>query len=73
MQFADNTGPDQPAHLCRLIWAFDVHLQNEWILKYMSMNKECPDQTTWMHMFIWTLAVHMGHKGLFPCCASNGK
>ena len=26
MQFADNAGPDQPAHLCRLIWTFIVRL-----------------------------------------------
>ena len=32
MQFADDTGPDQPAHLRRLIWAFVVRLQNQWIL-----------------------------------------
>ena len=24
MQFADNVGPDQHAHLCSLIWAFSV-------------------------------------------------
>ena len=29
MQFANNTGPDQPVHLCRLIWAFAVCLQNQ--------------------------------------------
>ena len=28
MQFADNTGPDQPAHLCRLITACVVRTQN---------------------------------------------
>ena len=32
MQFADNSGPNQPAHLCRLIWAFVVRLQNQWLL-----------------------------------------
>ena len=32
MRSADYTGPDQPAHLCRLIRAFVVRLQNQWIL-----------------------------------------
>ena len=32
MQFADNTGPDQPAHWRRLIWAFVVRLHILWIL-----------------------------------------
>ena len=27
MQFVDNAGPDQPAHLRRLIWAYVVRLQ----------------------------------------------
>ena len=29
---ADNAGPDQPVHKCRLIWAFIVHLKDQWIL-----------------------------------------
>ena len=32
MQFADNAGPDQPAHKCRLTWVFIACLQNQWIL-----------------------------------------
>ena len=32
MQFADNACPDQPAHSRRLIKAFVVRLQNQWIL-----------------------------------------
>ena len=32
MQFADSAGPDQPAHKHRLIRAFTVGLQNQWIL-----------------------------------------
>ena len=32
MQFADNEGPDQPAHKRRLIRACVVRLQNRWIL-----------------------------------------
>ena len=31
MQFADNEGPDQPAHKRRLIKATIVRLQNQWI------------------------------------------
>ena len=34
MQFANNAGPDHPAHKCRLIWACIVRLQNQWILEY---------------------------------------
>ena len=32
MQFADNVGADQPARSRRLIWAFVVLSQNQWIL-----------------------------------------
>ena len=28
----DNAGPGQPAHKCRMISAFIVRLQNQWIL-----------------------------------------
>ena len=45
MQFADNTGPDHPALLRKLIWASIVRLQNQRILWYMSTNREYPDQT----------------------------
>ena len=31
MRFADNSFPDQPGHLHKLIWAFVVCLQNQWI------------------------------------------
>ena len=31
IQFADSEGPDQPARMRRLIWAFVVRLQNQWI------------------------------------------
>ena len=30
------------------------------------MNRECPDQTAQVSMLIWTFAVHIWHKGLFP-------
>ena len=32
LQFADNVGPDQPAQMRRLIWAFIAHFWNQWIL-----------------------------------------
>ena len=32
INFADNAGPDQPAHMRRLIKAFIARLQNQWIL-----------------------------------------
>ena len=30
------------------------------------VNKVCPDQTAWMCMLIWTLAVCLWQKDLFP-------
>ena len=66
MQFADNEGPDQPAHLRRLIWAFVVHLQDEWILYYMSTIRECPDQSAQGRVLIWTFAVRIWQKSPFP-------
>ena len=44
LAFANNEGPDQPAHLRRLIWAFAVRLQNHWLLKivlYVSLDSKC--------------------------------
>ena len=35
-----NAGPDQPARMRRLIWAFVVCLQNQWLLKHMSTNRD---------------------------------
>ena len=70
MQFANNAGPDQPAHLRRLVWAFVVRLQNQWILQYMWTNRECPDQTA----LVRTLALRCSHYGIrsfFPRCASK--
>ena len=65
MQLVDNAGPDQPAHLHRLIMAIVACLQNQWTLKYMLTNKECPDQTAQMRSLIWIFAVFIWHKGLF--------
>ena len=53
MQFADNAGPDQPAHKRRLIRAFIVRLQNQQILQYMSKNRECSDQTAQIFLFFF--------------------
>ena len=66
MHFADNSGPDQPARMRRMIRAYVVRLQNQWILSYLSTKRQCQDQTAWMHMFVWTIAVRIWHKGLFP-------
>ena len=52
MQFADNTGPDQPARMRRLIWACVVRLQNQYMLWYMSTNRDCPGQTAPLRMLI---------------------
>ena len=41
MQFADNTG---------LIRAFIACLHNQCIRKYMSVNRECPDQSEHAHL-----------------------
>ena len=57
MQLVDNAGPDQPAHLHRLIMAIVACLQNQWTLKYMLTNRECPDQTAQMCSLIWIFAV----------------
>ena len=53
-------------HSRRLIWTFIVCLQNQWILLYMSTNKEYPDQTARVRTLNWTFAVriifpHIGH------------
>ena len=57
MLFADNAGPDQPAHLHRLIRVSIARLQNLFILQYKSTNREYPDQTARMGTHIWTFAV----------------
>ena len=66
MRFMDNADPDQPAHLRRLIRVFVARLQNQLILYYMSKNRECPDETARMRIFIWTFAIRIWHMGLFP-------
>ena len=52
MQFADNAGPDQAVHSHRLSRAFVAHLQNQWLLRYMLTNRECPYQAVQVHMLI---------------------
>ena len=73
MQLADNTGPDQPAHSRRLIRAFVVRVQNQWILYYLSTNSEWLDQTARMRMRTCTFTVCIWHKGLFPTYVSYVK
>ena len=41
MQFADNTSPDQPAQMCRLIWACVV-LLTESMDTVVHVIRECP-------------------------------
>ena len=41
----DSKGPDQLAHLLSLIKAFAIHKQNNWILKNVTMESKCPDET----------------------------
>ena len=63
MQFPDNVGPDQIVYSRSLIRSFVACLQHQWILL---TNIECPDQTAQMCTPIWTFAVPIWHKGLFP-------
>ena len=65
MQFADNIGPDQSAHMRRLIRTYVVCLQNQWILKYMLTNRNYLYQTAPMFMLIWTVSARTWHKGFF--------
>ena len=41
----DTEGPDQPAHLRRLILAFAVRKQNHWILYDVKIENKYPDET----------------------------
>ena len=63
VQFTDNAGPDQPALKRRLIRAFIVRLQNQWMLLYMLTNRESSDQTARMRMLIWTYVALKLNKG----------
>ena len=69
-KFTDNADIDQPVHLCRLILAFIACLKNEWILQYMSTNKDCPDQTAQIHPLIWTFALRIW-QGFFTHVAHH--
>ena len=66
MQFAGNAVPDLPAHFR----AFVARLQYQWILWYMSTNRECFDQTAGMHMLILTFAIRIWHKSILQRYAS---
>ena len=43
--YADSDGPDQPAHPRSLIRALAVRKQHHWILKNVSVESKCPDET----------------------------
>ena len=65
MDFADNVGPDQHAHLCSLIWAFSDHqhiLPNPLILK---LDHKGPDQPVLMRKLIRACIVLKLRKGHF--------
>ena len=59
MQFADNAGPDQPAHSRRLIRPFVTHL-----LEYSN-------QTARIRTLMWTFAILVWHMDLFPTVSIN--
>ena len=65
MQFADNVGPDQHAHLCSLIWAFSVcrHILLYPLILYV--DNEDPDQPVHMRRLIRACTVCELHKGPF--------
>ena len=70
---------NQPAHSCRVIWAFFARLQRiggliralvarlqyKCILWNTSTNRECPDQTARMRSLIWAFGVRKWYKDLF--------
>ena len=58
--------PRSAAHLHRVIKAFVDRLQNQWILLYILMTKECSDQTAWVCTLIWIFTVCICHKSPFP-------
>ena len=51
--YADSKGPDQPAHLYRLIRALSVCLKNHWILKNVWVESKYPDEAWRMRRMIW--------------------
>ena len=72
---ADREGPDQPAHPYSLIRTFTVHLQNHWILQYVWLKSNGPDDTlhmcrnlhsvhVWRHFFCltWPISVPQYQK-----------
>ena len=69
IQFADNTGPDQPGHKRSMIRAFIVRLQNQWTRWYMSTNRKCPDETVQMRKLIWPYVVRKIRP--FSCVAHH--
>ena len=40
------------------------------MVDYILLDKEGLDQTAWKHSMIWTLIVHIWHKGPFVCLVS---
>ena len=67
MQFADNAGPDQPAHLRRLISAFVARLRNQWM--YVDEQKISRSDCMDAHAHA-NLDPHCSYVAFFPSYAS---
>ena len=66
MQLADSTGPDHPAHLCRLIWA--CCSLTESMDTVVCVDEQNTQIRPLMQMLIWAFTVCIWNKGLFPPC-----
>ena len=62
---SESKDPDQTAHLRSLIRAFAVRKQNLWILKNVSMESKCPDETLRMCKMVWIRTFCACSKTLF--------
>ena len=62
--YADSECPDQTAHARSLIWAA-VHKQNHWILRHVSMESKCLNETLRMRRMRWIRTFCACSKALF--------
>ena len=68
MQFADNTGPDQPAHLglrCPLTESMDTVVESMVTVVYVDKLRMLRLDCTDAHADGWTYVVRRLHKGPF--------
>ena len=65
MQFVDNVGPAQHAHLCSLIWAFSVSQHILLCPLNLLADNKGPDQPALMGRLIRACTVCKLHKGPF--------